>query len=87
MDNSCTGSSFLLIKKMIISSDFSGTLFEINNPAGNCPEHGYGLLGFMKIPVLGINPIIILRDHFVHHPDSNGSAVNVRPKGKSLTII
>jgi hypothetical protein len=23
---------------------FPGTLFEIDNPAGNCPKHGHGLL-------------------------------------------
>jgi len=47
-------------KKRIFFSSVSGTLFEINNPVGNCPEHRYCLLGLVEFPALSINPIVIL---------------------------
>jgi hypothetical protein len=46
-------------KKNRLLSALSGTLFEINNPAGNGPEHGYRLLGFVKFSALGKDPVII----------------------------
>ena len=29
-------------------------------PAGNCPQHGDGLLGLVEIPALGIYTVIVL---------------------------
>ena len=47
-------------KKIGSGSALSGALFEIENPAGNCPEYRHGLFGLEMIPGLGEYTIIIL---------------------------
>jgi hypothetical protein len=38
----------------------SGTIFQIADPAGDCPEYGHGFFGLMEVPALGKNPVIFL---------------------------
>ena len=64
----------------------SGTLFKINNPVGNSPEHGHGLLGLVKIPALVEYSVILLREQFTDHPDAVGIGLYGKTIGKIRAI-
>ena len=80
------GAGLARYPKILSCSGVSGTLLEVSNPAGNCPENSHGCLCFMKIAGPGKIPVIILQDNFVDHPDTERARGHGETMGKAWTI-